>query len=290
MTLTQIEIFTHLAIEKSFSVVANKLGVSQPAISNSIKKMESELNTTLISRMQKEFVLTEEGTTILRYCEEIMTQVHNIYQECTINPNEQKISLTMGAVVSVNNKLLPRFINYYKRKNPFVKLTVLEGTDLEVETWLDDNLVDFGIFSWTNEKFEQEVLIEDHFYLVVSKKNKLSLAKKVKLQDFCTQPLILSEAGCGPLVRDLFKSNNLDVEVNYHVRELMTILALVKENVGISIVPELAIPEGYTDLKFIPIELDSKYNRKLYFSFKNDSKKKESIDNFKKFIVSFLSN
>ncbi len=44
----------------NFSVVVKKPAVSQPAISNSIKKMESELNTSLISRMNEEFTLTEE--------------------------------------------------------------------------------------------------------------------------------------------------------------------------------------------------------------------------------------
>ena len=60
MTLTQIEIFIHRTMEGNFSVVVKKPGVSQPAISNSIKKMESELNTSLISRMNEEFTLTEE--------------------------------------------------------------------------------------------------------------------------------------------------------------------------------------------------------------------------------------
>jgi len=289
MTLTQIETFTLLAIERNFSSAAHKLGVTQPAISNAIKKMELELDTALISRLNKEFTLTEEGSSILRFCEEIMVQVENIKNESRVNHNEQKTKLTLGTVWSANNKLLPKFINYYKRKNPLVRLTILEGSDREIEAWIEDGLVDFGIFSWTNKGLEQYIIAEDDYYLVVSKRNKLSSAKSVKLKDICSQPVIISDAGCGPLILDLFKHYDLAVEIDYHVRELMTILAMVNENMAVSIIPQLAIPDGYPDLKFIPIELDLKLNRKLYFSFKRDSKNKEGIDNFKKLFDSFLN-
>jgi len=189
MTLTQIEIFTLLAMERSFSSVAHKLGVTQPAISNAIKKMESELNTALISRLNKEFTLTEEGISILRFCEEIMVQVKNINNESQVNHTGQKTKLTLGAVWSANNKLLPKFINYFKRKNPLVRLTILEGSDKEIETWIEDGLVDFGIFSWTNKRLEQYIIAEDDYYLAISKRNVLSSKRRVKLKEVCSHAL-----------------------------------------------------------------------------------------------------
>ena len=289
MTLNQIEIFTELAEERNFSSVAHKLGVTQPAISNAIKKMESELRTTLISRFNKDFTLTEEGNTILQYCEEIMTQVRNINNESRVKIQEEKSKLTLGAVWSANNKLLPKFINYFKRKNPLVKLAILEGSDEEIERWVEDDIVDIGIFSWTNKKLRQYVVAEDDYYLVVSKRNKLSLVQCVQLKDICSQPVIISDAGCGPLILELFKSKNLDIEINYHVRELMTILAMVNENMAVSIIPQLAIPSGYDKLKFIPIDLEHKLRRKLYLSFKRDSPNKAAILNFKDSLEAYLN-
>ena len=69
----------------------------------------------------------------------------------------------------------------------------------------------------------------------------------------------------------------------------MTILAMVNENIAVSIIPELAIPDGYPNLKFIPLELDPKLKRKLYFSFKSDSKNRVGIANFKKLFDSYLN-
>ena len=69
----------------------------------------------------------------------------------------------------------------------------------------------------------------------------------------------------------------------------MTILAMVNENMAVSIIPQLAIPDGYPNLKFIPLELDPKLNRKLYFSFNSDSKNRVGIDNFKKLFDSYLN-
>lgn len=281
MTLTQIEIFKLLSEERNFSVVAEKLGITQPAVSNAIKKFETELQTPLISRLNKDFVLTEEGARIIAYCEEIVAQVQNIRNESRVNKSVEKVHLKMGTVWSANNRILPKLINYYKRKNPLVRLTVLEGSDREVECWINDGFVDFGIFSWLNEDLKQEIIAEDKYFLVVSKKNKLGTMKSIDLKMVLTQPIIISDAGCGPLIIDLFKNHDLNVEINYHVRELMTILAMTNENMAVSIIPELAIPEGYPDLKFIPISHHSNYNRKLYFSYKKSAEKVREIKNFK---------
>ena len=124
MTLSQIEILVELSNERSFSRVAEKLGITQPAVSLAVKKFETELDTIIVSREKKSFELTEIGHNILIYCKQIAKQTRNIRSEVLSSKLGTKGKLILGTVWSVNNTLLPKIINTDSQVSSPLKVTI----------------------------------------------------------------------------------------------------------------------------------------------------------------------
>lgn len=275
MTLTQIEIFVELAREKNFSRVAQKLGITQPAVSHAISKLEKELGTSLIVRENKDFNLTQIGHNILIYCKEIIKQTANVRSEVLSQQKGCRDKLILGTVWSVNNTLLPKIINSFKRQYPEIEVSVFEGVDQEIEEWLLEETIDIGVLGWSSDQLKQQKLAEDRYVAVVPKKHPLAEKKIVQVSELRTYDLISSKTGCGPLIKNIAKYHKVDLKLKYEAREVLTILNMVREGLGVSIFPELAIPIGFVGVKFIP--LNTPITRNIFSAYKEENKSKPSI-------------
>lgn len=277
-TLSQIEVFVALSEEKSFSNAAMRLGITQSAVSHAIKKLEQELGVYLISREQKKFFLTEMGNHILIYCKEIHQQIHNIKEEVDAHQNGTKGIIRLGTVWSVANSILPKLINSWKRKFPKVDISVFEGTDQEIEEWLLKGVVDMGIFSGSHPELDLIKLTQDQFFAVVSEENPLSQFKKLKLRQLEAYPFIMSKGGCEPLILSLLNYHQVSLNIKFHAREVLTIATMVRENLGVSLIPELALPKFYQRVKYIPLEVD--FKRNIYLGMLKRGRAKNQFGDF----------
>ena len=262
MTLTQIEIFVELAHQKNFSKTAEKLGITQSAVSHAIKKLEQELGLPLILRTRKQFQISETGTNLLLYCQEIQRQVQNIEMEVMAQKNGTKGNIRLGTVWSVANTILPKLLNAWKRKNPMIDVTVLEGTDVEVENWLLTRAIDVGICSRQNEQLHQVLLTQDRFFTVLSERHPLAYSKILRIKQLEHFPFIMSKGGCEPFIRYIAEQEATQLKVRFEAREVLTIVTMVKENMGVSMIPELALPKGIDGVRYILLETN--FRRKIF--------------------------
>lgn len=286
MTLTQIEIFVELAHQKNFSKTADKLGITQSAVSHAIRKLEQELGLNLISRTRKQFQITETGANLLIYCQEIQRQMQNIEMEVAAQKNDTKATIRLGTVWSVANTILPKLLNTWKRKNPMTDVTILEGTDQEIEKWLLTSAIDVGICSCLNEQLHQVFLTQDRFYVVVSDRHPLAWSKSLQMTELEKSPFIMSKGGCEPFIRYIEKEEKSQLKVRFEAREILTIITMVKENMGISIIPELALPKGIDGVRFIPLQTD--FRRKIYLGTLKSRNKTPLLKSFLEQIGDFF--
>ncbi|HMB64061.1 MAG TPA: LysR family transcriptional regulator [Eudoraea sp.] len=287
MTLSQIEILVILAKERNFTKTAEKLGITQPAVSLAIKKLENELDIKLISRETKNFQLTRAGENILIYCHQIIKELENIRKETRSKKKGPVGRLILGSVWSVNNTLLPKFINSFKREHSEIDISIFEGLDNEIENWLHENTIDIGITGWKNDAFHQEMISSDRYVVVISKQHSLRNRKVIEPYELQHFPLISSRDGCGPLISEIAEYHNLELDIQYDAREISTILSMTRENLGIAIFPELAIPRGYTGLKYIP--LNTSLKRRIWLNYNNNNAEKYEVLLFVKHVRKFTN-
>jgi DNA-binding transcriptional LysR family regulator len=147
MAMTQKELVYVLAVakEKSISKAAQKLFITQPSLSNAIKKIEEALGTKLFIRTNRGLKLTFSGE---RYCA-IANDIIKIFEDFEIEisdiNNLKKGRLHIGITAYISTYLLPKVLPKFKQAAPNIDFTFIELTSVELEKELKEGLIDFAI-------------------------------------------------------------------------------------------------------------------------------------------------
>lgn len=249
MTLTQLEIFSKLAELKNFTHTAQLLNISQSAISHALKSLEKKWETQLFYRNNNEVELTAAGQRLLPYANEILTVAHMIQQEVMDLKGLKTGTLRIGSFgASSSNVLIPLILKQFAQHHPEVEVLVMEGTDKEVLQWIDERKVDLGFVVLPETRFDSFALLEDIFVALLP--NDLEIAQKpaVQLQELLDHPFIMTSAGSQNHVMELFKAAQLTPQIKYNLSQILSILNMVNQGAGVSIVADLALDTNILSL------------------------------------------
>src|SRR5215813_36584 len=150
MELHSLRVFLNVANEKSFSRAAEKLLRTQPAISLSIQRLESELGEKLIDRSAKDLLLTDAGRIVVDYArryENLQGDLENALAELR---DKSAGRLTIGANESSTLYLLEH-IRRYRRRYPRVKVQIRRSLSSRIPDELIDGDLELGILTFDPE-------------------------------------------------------------------------------------------------------------------------------------------
>lgn len=249
MTLTQLEIFSKLADLKNFTHTAQQLNISQSAISHALKALEKKWETQLFYRNNNEVELTAAGQRLLPYANEILNVAHMIQQEVMDLKGLKTGTLRIGSFgASSSNVLIPLILKQFAQHHPEVEVLVMEGTDKDVLQWIDERKVDLGFVVLPETRFDSFALLEDIFVALLP--NDLEIAQKpaVQLQELLDHPFIMTSAGSKNHVMELFKAAQLTPQIKYNLSQILSILNMVNQRAGVSIVADLALDTNILSL------------------------------------------
>lgn len=200
--------------EQSFSAAAQKLYISQPALSNTIKRIEGRIGSPIFDRSVSPIQLTEVGKEYIRTVEQITALQENFEHFLNDTQNLQTGRIVIGCGAMVSSYILPDMIAAYKEIYPQVEIKVVEGGEGELEKMLIDGTADLVIenSSLSTALFERKFLKKEHILLAAPKKWELNqellawqqsreniisglyLSKRypaVPLEKFCDKPFLL---------------------------------------------------------------------------------------------------
>lgn len=244
VTLTQLEIFAMVAELGGFTVTAQRLGISQSAVSHALRQLEAEWGVTLLARDQGGVALTDIGQNLLFRVRELLGASESIRQELSAVRGLHRGILRIGSFGTTSSLgLLPRILARFHAEHPGIEVIVDEGEDAEVAQWITERRVDVGFVVLPDERFDTLTLVEDQFIALVPKDHPLAARPAVKLADLCDQPFILTMAGNMRLVQGLFESEGLRPQVRQRYSQIITIVKMVESGAGVSIVADLAVPD-----------------------------------------------
>lgn len=249
MTLTQLEIFSKLAELKNFTHTAQLLNISQSAISHALKALEKKWHAQLFYRNNNEVELSAAGQRLLPYVNEILNVAHMIQQEVMDLKGLKTGTLRIGSFgASSSNVLIPLILQQFAQRYPEVEVLVMEGTDKEVLQWIDERKVDLGFVVLPETRFDSFALLEDIFVALLP--NDLEIAQKpaVQLQALLDHPFIMTSAGSQNHVMELFKAAQLTPQIKYNLSQILSILNMVNQGAGVSIVADLALDTNILSL------------------------------------------
>lgn len=267
MELYQLNYFKRVVEEKNITRAANSLRIAQPALSQQIKKLELECNTTLLIRGRKETLPTpagqhlyEKAQTILDMVDQTVSSIHEM--------NILKFgSLKIATIPSVSSTLLPNWISEFRMQHPNIDIVLKEGTSGKVEQWIKQADCEIG-FTQMPTVLNGINVIEtrlERFAVLLPKSHRFASENKIVFSKVRSEPMILYRGGkLADFIMSQYHSFGWDPKIVCETTELATLNALVGTGIGIAILPELAIHKDSQDQSVVGIPMkDKKFKRKI---------------------------
>lgn len=244
MTLQQLRYITAVNRFRSFAKAADSCNVTQPTLSAMIVKLEEEIDIRIFERTNKSVSPTLAGEKIIRQAENILMEVDRI-GEIVSEDKENiggKFNLSVGPTIAPY--ILPKFIKHYRENYPSVELFIQElKTDFMLEALLRGEIdAGIGIADNIREGILEIPLYTEKFLVYLSEScwRKLPVFKPENLEH--ENMWIMKDAQC---LRDSAFSFCKARSIGHHIYEagsIDTLIRIVDENGGFTIIPELHLP------------------------------------------------
>lgn len=193
MKRVQLEYFVRIVEEKSFTKAAEKLFISQPALSKSIRSMEKELGVTLFKRDPRELSLTNEGETVYRFALDVLNYWQVRTAELMSLLGKVKGTLRFGLPPSVGSVFFSKILYEYGLKYPQVDLRIFEGTSKKVETMVAADQIDLGVViePYENPHMRLKTVYRSEVVLAVSQKHRLAKRDVINFIEIKDEPMLI---------------------------------------------------------------------------------------------------
>src|SRR2546423_6093534 len=176
----------------SFSRAADRLGISQPTVPQTMLDLEAGLRVPLFQRRGKRILLTPRGLIFQEHARALLHQLENLLHELNGEPGELRGALRLGVIPVLNVPLVPQLLGAFVADHPGVSLTVEEISSTEIETAIEDGRMDVGLGFLTRHSpnLHYERLCTDQFALIVSESHPWARRRGVELSELHQQRLL----------------------------------------------------------------------------------------------------
>lgn len=260
MNNRQLEYFVETVRLKSFTKAANKLFVTQSALSKAIACMETELDTTLIDREARDFRLTRDGETVFDYATEVLAffeeKTRCLYRALEVNQEKLSVGLspTSGAMY------FSSVIYHFEKEYPESELVIKEVTTDEGILRVLDGTLDMSVViePFEHPCMEKVAVLESEAVLLVSKEHPLADRACISLSEIVGEPIAMvgKEYRFYDFVMDKFREIGCEPTVAIESNRWEFVFEMVSNNQGISILPRPLI-EKFHNSRVKQIQLKS---------------------------------
>jgi DNA-binding transcriptional LysR family regulator len=249
MTFTQLEIFALIAELKSFTATAEKLGISQSAVSHALKSLEQQWGINLISRSQSDIELTTTGQQLLTHVKELLSISDTLEKEVAAIHGLNEGTLRIGSFgASSSIYLLPEILETFRQRYPKIEIYIDEGEDKEVAQWLLERRIEVGFLIMPDERFDTFPLIEDRFVALMPSGYPLAQQLYIDPAQLENCPFIMTMAGSRYQVELILKNFNVKPDIKFYVSQILSIVSMVHNQLGVSIVSDMVITKELLSL------------------------------------------
>ena len=258
MELRQLEYFLTVSDLASFTRAAERLYVSQPAVTNAVRSLEDELGVQLLDRSQRTITLTEEGKIFYQHIQNVMhgisTTLNEINDLKTHNRGHLLIGITPLGGISSTARVLAQFRTTY----PNINLTFIENNVNELENLVREDKLDFA-FAYSTPGHDLPglhciPLEQEELMVCCSHRHRLARMNSVALDALSEESLILMEENC--LFRRILITYFEEVDnmppIAMELPQISLLTSLIAVGTSISILPECLI-EHNRELSAIPL-------------------------------------
>lgn len=282
--ISKYEIFCKVIELGSFTKAAENLGYSQSSVSQIVKNLENELGAVLIERKKDGITLTRDGEAFYPYIESILSA------ECALSEKKRELNgltnsiITIGTFTGISRTILPALMKQFQDLYPTVSFVLQQGEYTSIAEWIKNGTVDFGFVNQNAVlNVETKPLYEEQMMAVASTDHYFANKKAVSLSEIAKEPFILLDEGEYSVPLMAFSEYSLTPNINYKVYDDYTILAMVRQKLGVSMIYERVLQGFEQGLAIRPIK--ERPGRTIALAYKNLKTMSHSAGKFAEFII-----
>jgi DNA-binding transcriptional LysR family regulator len=248
MEIRQLRAFLAIAETGTFTAAAERVHVTQAAISMQIRQLERETGAKLFVRAPRRVILTEAGEKLLERAQLILREYDAALDELAALTGAEKGRLRIGsASAMVSADPLPQILKELKKAHPGVETSVISGTSEDLVRRILSGELDAAFVSLPVDArgIQTEMLNEDSLVAIASPRHRLAKQKVVSAYALAGEKLILGERGGNTrrLIDQFFTHAGVTLKVSMELSRLSAIKRMVEEDMGVGIVPLQSVRE-----------------------------------------------
>jgi DNA-binding transcriptional LysR family regulator len=239
VTVRHLKIFLCVYREKSITAAANRLHISQPAVSLSIRELEEHYGVKLFERFARRISVTPAGETLYHYANHIIASMDEA--ESVLKEWDGAGSLRLGSSVTVGAQLMPKLVVEYQRICPLVKLHITTSSSDQIEQKILDNEIDLAVIEGIvhSDMIVADNFMEDELGVFCGKSHPLSAKPDITLQELSKQALLLRESNSGTreYIQSFFELEGISIAPMWESTGTQTLVNAAALGLGVTILP-----------------------------------------------------
>ncbi|MCB2189179.1 MAG: LysR family transcriptional regulator [Deltaproteobacteria bacterium] len=209
MNPNQLQTFFHAAQTLNFSQAAERLNVTQPAVSAQIRKLEEDLGVKLFARLGKRLVLTEPGEVLLAHARKIVKLQDEAVQALEQMRLVRRGTLKLGAARTYARNIIPPLLASFQSAYPLVNIVLVEGSSRDVARRLWSLDIEVAVIAAPGRvrRVEFRFFRNEELVPIVSPQHPLAGKEDVPFRAVAAYPIIMREKGSGTrkVVAELYR-------------------------------------------------------------------------------------
>lgn len=294
MDIKQLHYFIAVSEQMNFSKAAERLHISQPSLSNAIKKLEQEIGSPLLERNTRNLQLTEAGELLFERAKVIVKNMEVLKIEMDEVIVHGTRDITIGVMESIKH-WLPKVIANYKKDYPHMKIHLVDilgskRVKKSLKSYKTHLIITNQLMD--DPELEVQTLYEERLVAVLPLHHPLAQKDTLTISDICEEPFIISTEGFQTR-RDIltsFEQAGKSINIQFEIERFETAVSLVREHLGVTILPENYL-QGPTAKTIVKKEIEGlNLSRNVYLVYLKNRHLPLAIRQLLKDIVQFFEN
>ncbi|WP_049198402.1 LysR family transcriptional regulator [Serratia marcescens] len=245
-SLKQLRVFVAVARHGSFSRAGEAIGLTQSAVSHSVKELEAEVGVRLLDRTTREVVLTDAGLRLANRVERLLDELQAALLDARSFGVQRSGTVRVATSQTISAHLMPQCIAAGERQYPEICIMLRDQAQQQVLHSVRNAEVDFGIVVDPVQAvdLECEAVLHEPFLLLCRDDHPFAARQEVRWSALNGCRLVLQDyaSGSRPLIDSALRQQGVEAQVVQEIGHPATLFPMVAEGIGISIFPALALP------------------------------------------------
>jgi len=241
MEFDQLRLFVDLVREQSFTKVAERNFITQPAVSLSIQKLEDELGTKLLERTTRKVLVTEEGRILYEYAREILEKAREVKSVLQERQDRVMGPMRLATVHSIGLYELPASLKEFIRRYPEVNIHIDYRQAEQVYHAVVDGEADLGFVAFPEVRSGMSVVpfFEDELVVICNHEHALARKEHLRLSDLSGHGFIAFEAEIPTrkAIDAVLHAHHIRVDIRLQCDNIEILKKMVEVGLGVSLVP-----------------------------------------------------